>query len=203
MRACHGLFTLAILVALPARADDGPAAKPPAQAEAKDAKSHDASSCCADDANDKVKCPRMKAAAKAGEKSGEKARAKAATAAKKPAAQAPDAPAAKAVKPEPVGAANMVVVRDPETGEIRNATAAERERLLGRRPQAAAAAPRVVVLPDGTEMVELGEDSMSYAVARRNPDGTLTQTCVEGPEAAAAARKPKAADAPAPRPDVR
>jgi hypothetical protein len=42
-------------------------------------------------------------------------------------------------------------------------------------------------------MVELGEENMSYAVGRRNPDGTLTQTCVEGPEAASAARKPKAA----------
>jgi hypothetical protein len=97
----------------------------------------------------------------------------------------------------------MVVTRDPETGEIRNATAAEREKLLGsRRPQTSSAAPRVVVLPDGTKMVELGEESMSYAVVRRNPDGTLTSTCVEGSEAASAARKPKAAT-PAPRADER
>lgn len=190
MRARHGLFALAALLFFPARGDDGPAAKAPAQTAEKSnevKKDQDPSSCCAGD--EKAKCPRMKA--------GEKA-----SASKKTAAKTAPAPSLKAAKPEAAGTANMVVTRDPETGEIRNATPAERERLLGRRPQVAPAPPRVVVLPDGTEMVELGEDSMSYAVARRNPDGTVTQSCAEGPEAAAAARKPKA-DTPAPRADVR
>lgn len=186
MRPRSGIPVLALALAVfsPVRGDDGPAAKAPAATSDKsgEAKKKDSTSCCAGD--EKAKCPREKASAP-----------------KKTAAKTAPAPSPKAAKPEAAGTANMVVTRDPETGEIRNATPAERERLLGRRPQVAPAPPRVVVLPDGTEMVELGEDSMSYAVARRNPDGTMTQSCAEGPEAAAAARKPKA-EAPAPR-DVR
>jgi len=174
MRPNHFLPALAFLLFLPARADDSPAAKAPAQTDVK--KSQEQMSCCAGE--EKAKCPRAKDTA----------------ASKKPSVKTAPAAAATA-KPAAEGAANMnmVVTRDPETGEIRNATAEEREKLLGRRPQVAPAAPRVVILPDGTKMVELGEENMSYAVGRRNPDGTLTQTCVEGPEAASAARKPKAA----------
>ena len=182
MRTTLCLPALALLLFLPARADDGPAATAPAQTDARKM------NCCAGE--EKAKCPRTKAAASS-KKPDTKTAPAAATA--KPAAAAHPAP----------GGANMVVTRDPETGELRNATPEEREKLLGgRRPQASAAAPRVVILPDGTEMVELGEENMSYAVARRNPDGTLVQTCVEGPEAASAARKPKAA-APAPRAEER
>lgn len=181
MRSSHCLPALALLLFLPASADDGPATQAPAQADVK--KNQEQMSCCAGE--EKVKCPRAKAA----------------TSSKKHAAKT--APAAEATaKPSAPGAANMVVTRDPETGELRNATPEEREKLLGRRPQVAPAAPRVVILPDGTEMVELGEENMSYAVVRRNPDGTLTRTCVEGPEAASAARKPKTAT-PAPRPEER
>jgi hypothetical protein len=186
MRANRFLPALALCLFLPARADDGPAAKAPAQTDVK--KSQEQMSCCAGE--EKVKCPRAKAAASS----------------KKPATKtAPAAAAAKPAATAPLasGAGNMVVTRDPETGELRNATAKEREKLLGSRPpQASVAAPRVVILPDGTEMVELGEENMSYAVVRRNPDGTLTKTCVEGPEAASAARKPKAAT-PAPRAEER
>jgi hypothetical protein len=175
MRLHRCLPALALLLFFPAHADDGPAAKPPAQTDVKK------SDCCEGEA--KVKCPKAKAAG----------------ASKKSAAKT----AAATPKPAAAGEASMVVTRDPETGELRNATAAEREKLLGgRRPQAAPAAPRVVVLPDGTKMVELGEDAMSYAVARRNPNGTVTQTCVESQEAAAAARTPKAAT-PAPRAEAR
>ncbi len=92
----------------------------------------------------------------------------------------------------------MVVTRDPETGELRNATAEERAKLFaGRAPQAAPAAPRVVTLPDGTKMVELGEDSMSYAVATKTPDGSVKQRCVHG---AQAAEKARTAPTPAPAP---
>lgn len=113
--------------------------------------------------------------------------------AKKPAASKMPAP----------GAANMVVTKDPETGELRPATAAEREKLFASRaPQAAPVAPRVVILPDGTEMVELGEETMSYAIATKAPDGSVKQGCVHGAEAATEARtagKP----APAPRKEER
>lgn len=185
MRANRCLPILALLLFLPARADESAAARATAPADA--GKTGEKASCC--QGEEKAMCPKAKAAATSKK------------AAKKP------APAAAAAKPEAgapaaPGAANMVVTRDPETGELRNATPAEREKLLGRRPQAAPAAPQVVILPDGTEMVVLGEENMSYAVARRNPDGTLTQTCVEGSEAASDARKPKAAT-PAPRAEER
>lgn len=111
----------------------------------------------------------------------------------KKAAAAPK-PAAKAA---PAGAPSMVVTRDPATGRIRPATAKEIRALNALRPQAAPAAPEVVILPDGTRMVTLGEESMSYAVVRRNPDGTITQTCVQGAEAAATALKqPSGSSAP-------
>ena len=79
---------------------------------------------------------------------------------------------APAAKPAPAGAPSMVVTRDPATGTIRPATAEEIRALNALRPQAAPAAPEVVILPDGTKMVTLGEEFMSYAVVRRNPDGT-------------------------------
>ncbi len=99
----------------------------------------------------------------------------------------------------------MVVTRDPVTGELRNATAEERVRLFaGRTPLAAPKAPRVVVLPDGTEMVELGEDSMSYAVATKNPDGSIRESCVHGKDAAKKSlTAPKPAPAPAQRAEER
>jgi topoisomerase IA-like protein len=88
----------------------------------------------------------------------------------------------------------MVVTKDPETGELRPATAAEREKLLGRK---ALAAPEhtVVTLPDGSVMVELGEADMSYAVATRGADGKIVQSCVHGKEAAKAATTEKVAPA--------
>jgi len=174
MRLHRCLPALALLLFLPARADDGPAAKAPAQTDVK--KNQEQMSCCAGE--EKVKCPRAKAAASS----------------KKPATKTAPAAAATTAKPEAAGAANMVVTRDPETGELRNATAAEREKLLGRRPLATPE-HKVVTLPDGSVMVELGEADMSYAVAKRNADGTISQTCVHG---AAEARKAASTPAPAP-----
>jgi hypothetical protein len=78
-----------------------------------------------------------------------------------------------------VGTANLIVTRDPDTGAIRPATAAEREKLLGRRPLVRTERP-VVTLPDGSLELELGEADMAYAVASRNPDGTITTKCVPG-----------------------
>jgi len=87
--------------------------------------------------------------------------------------------AKKAVKktaPKPAaGSANLIVTKDAETGELRPATAAEREKLLGRQPLVAPE-HKVVMLPDGSVMVELGEADMSYAVATKSPDGSLSHT---------------------------
>ena len=123
-----------------------------------------------------------------------------------PAATATPAPAkqkAKAVKKAapkaPAGSANMVVTKDPETGELRPATAEEREKLLGRRPLAAPER-KVVTLPDGTVMVELGEEDMDYAVATRNADGSISEGCVHGKEAAKKAATPAAPPAASPAP---
>ena len=77
------------------------------------------------------------------------------------------------------GTANLVVTRDPDTGAIRPATAAEREKLLGRRSLVRTERP-VVTLPDGSLELELGEADMAYAVASRNPDGMITTKCVPG-----------------------
>ena len=93
------------------------------------------------------------------------------------------------------GKANMVVAKDPETGRLRPATAAEREKLLGRKPLVAPEQRPVVVLPDGSLMVELGPEDMSYAVAKKNPDGSISQSCVHGADAATK----KVTSAPAPK----
>lgn len=123
-----------------------------------------------------------------------------------PAAGVPKTAAKSAKKAEPnsaAGTANMVVTKDPETGELRPATPAEREKLLGRTPQAAVE-HKVVTLPDGTLMVELGDADMSTAVATRKPDGSIAKSCVHGKadaEKAAAppAKTPAAAPPPADR----
>ncbi|MBK9065075.1 MAG: hypothetical protein IPL89_18155 [Acidobacteria bacterium] len=109
--------------------------------------------------------------------------------------------AAKKAAPLPAaGSANMIVTKDAETGELRPATPAEREKLLGRQPLAAPE-HKVVTLPDGSVMVELGEADRSYAVATKNPDGTISRTCVHGAaEAAKAVASPAPAAAPAPAP---
>ena len=92
----------------------------------------------------------------------------------------------------------MKIAKDPETGELRLPTPEENQRLEGRRPAASNKDVKTVVLPDGTEMILHDESHMSYAVARKNADGSVTQTCVHGPDAAKAALAP----APAPPPAV-
>lgn len=126
------------------------------------------------------------------------------TPAESPAAPAAKTQAKKATKkavPQPAaGSANMIVTKDPETGELRPATPAEREKLLGRQPLAAPE-HRVVTLPDGSQMVELTEADRSYAVATKNPDGTISRTCVHGAaEAAKAVASPAPATVAAPAP---
>jgi hypothetical protein len=189
MRWNRCLLAVALFLFLPARADEGAVKVPPRG----DGKPAEKMSCCAGEGTDKVLCPKEEAkkARKAQKKT---AQAQPATAAGK---QAP------ADSSSAAGAANMVVTRDAETGELRNATADERAKLFaGRAPQAAPVAPRVVILPDGTEMMELGEDTMSYAVAAKAPDGSIKQSCVHGPDSATEARTaPK--PTPAPRAEER
>ncbi len=80
----------------------------------------------------------------------------------------------------------MIVTKDAETGELRPATAEERAKLLGRRPLVSVE-HKVVTLPDGTSMVELGDADMSYAVASRKAGGSVVRGCVHGDAAAKAA----------------
>ena len=172
MRWNRCLPALALLLFLPARADEG-ATKAPPQGDAKPAEGKvEKMSCCAgEEGGEKALCPKGKAkVSAAGKKNATKPKAAVATAPEHQTA-APPAPAP--------GAANMVVTRDPETGELRNATGAEREKLVGRRPLATPE-PQVVTLPDGTRMMRLGPEHASLSVARKNPDGTLTSGCVHG-----------------------
>ena len=181
MHANRCLPAFALLLFLPVLADEG-AAKAPPGTDARPVE--EKMSCCAgEEGAGKALCPKAKARTTASSRKHAVQKTPAATA----------APAAAPAPPSP-GASNMVVTRDPETGALRNATAAERETLFGRRPLASPE-HKVVTLPDGSVMAELGEADMSYAVATRNPDGTVTQTCVHGDGEAA-----RAASAPAPAP---
>ena len=78
--------------------------------------------------------------------------------------------------------AGMTAVRDPQTGQLRPATAAELRALgaaqLALRP--AAAAGPVKLRSDGRREVHLGEASLVQATVRRDADGKLTMDCVQG-----------------------
>ena len=103
-------------------------------------------------------------------------------------------------------APGLRVVKDPVSGELRAPTAAEAAQLSAPSSEGKSRArtadtgsrglltgtlnPKVVVNADGSEMLELTEDSQSYSVARRNPDGSITMECVTGLKAAAQAMKP-------------
>lgn len=89
----------------------------------------------------------------------------------------------------------MVVVRDPQTGQLRAPTAAERKALTG-GPAAALHAQKapvsqlssqVVRNPDGSRKLRLGARGQVFEVVTRAPDGTLAQQCVQGEEAASRA----------------
>lgn len=82
--------------------------------------------------------------------------------------------------------AGMVVVRDPQTGQLRAPTGAESNALLGNaaRQRSAPSARVESVGPGGSRKVQLGKSALVYSVATRHPDGTLTEHCVNGEEAA-------------------
>ena len=82
----------------------------------------------------------------------------------------------------------MIVVRDPQTGELRAPTAAESRALAPQGPSASisakAAAPTAVTHPGGARQVRLGERSLVYSVVTRGADGKLAEHCVQGEKAA-------------------
>src|SRR5262245_8179717 len=72
------------------------------------------------------------------------------------------------------------VFRDPVTGKLRPPTREELERLRearGLERKAARVFP-MVVLPDGTKLVKLGDEFLFSVVATREPDGSTGFQCV-------------------------
>ena len=93
------------------------------------------------------------------------------------------------VSPPAAGQEGMVVVRDAQTGQLRAPTSAEAQALVPQRAAAAKALPQasMVVSPDGSRHVHLGESRMVYSVVTRGADGKLSGQCVHGERAAARA----------------
>lgn len=88
-------------------------------------------------------------------------------------------------------AAALRVVKDPVTGQLRAPTPEEfkamqeqeaRERALTR--SAAPTGPVLRRAANGAVGYRVGEAFMSFSVAKRNADGTVTMQCVPGAEAA-------------------
>lgn len=97
------------------------------------------------------------------------------------------------------GQASQVVGKDPVTGKIRNATAAEAKQLNELRAadmaaqkaaRKAAGAPETGVARvqrNGIVAAHVDEESVSYSVVRRAADGKLEADCIQGKTAAEAA----------------
>lgn len=88
--------------------------------------------------------------------------------------------------PQAAGQEGMIVVRDPQTGQMRAPSAAELQALRQAAPAAKAAPlrPRMVVGPDGRRHVRLGESGHVYSVVERRAEGKLDRHCVHGEVAA-------------------
>ncbi|MFI5180624.1 MAG: post-PEP-CTERM-1 domain-containing protein [Thermoanaerobaculia bacterium] len=99
-------------------------------------------------------------------------------------APAGDATKPAAPTPESAGktAPQMIVVKDPQTGELRAPTAAEVEALAAATPApklaTSGATTTVEKLLSGRVRAKLGPEYMRYSVVRKNPDGTLSFDCV-------------------------
>ncbi|MCC2956325.1 hypothetical protein LK542_11935 [Massilia sp. IC2-477] len=94
----------------------------------------------------------------------------------------------------PAQGQGMVVVRDPQTGELRTPTPDEMRTL---QPPTAAARmapvqPKMVTGPGGRRSVQLGERHMVYSVVNRDSEGKLVEQCVNGHDAAGQAVTPPA-----------
>jgi hypothetical protein len=97
------------------------------------------------------------------------------------------------------GQEGMVVVRDPQTGELRAPTPAEASALTAKSTQQRQAAQNRVqsVGPGGGRKVLLGKSALVYNVVTRDADGKLTEQCVNSEAAAhAAIAHPNAAKEP-------
>lgn len=94
---------------------------------------------------------------------------------------------------------SMVVVRDPQTGEMRAPTAAELQALRAAQRPSPTQQPQQsnsVVRADGTRSLKLGERGMTYSTVTRGTDGKLVEQCLHGEPPAAGA--PSAATPAAP-----
>jgi hypothetical protein len=100
-----------------------------------------------------------------------------APAAAQPANQAAEAP------PRTEG---MVVVRDPQTGQLRAPTPAEMQAITSSGPATKATPPQhqLITGADGSRHVKLGESGLVYSVVTRDGKGRLAQHCVHGADAA-------------------
>jgi len=85
----------------------------------------------------------------------------------------------------------MRIVRDPVTGQLRGPTAEEFQAMEAQELKANArkaavvkAAPVAERRADGSVMLKLDESHMNYSMVTRNADGTLTEHCVTGADAA-------------------
>jgi hypothetical protein len=97
------------------------------------------------------------------------------------------------------GQSSQTVAKDPVTGKIRNANAAEAKQLQELRAaeiaarkaeRKAAGLPETGVVrlqSNGVAAAHVDEESVSYSVVRRNADGKLEADCVQGKTAAEAA----------------
>lgn len=89
---------------------------------------------------------------------------------------------------------NQIVVRDADTGALRAATPAEAEALAtqSRPSQLRRAAPATMLSrtrADGARGVRLTDESMSFSVMVRQPDGSMAEVCFDSREQAEAAVK--------------
>jgi hypothetical protein len=89
----------------------------------------------------------------------------------------------------------MVVVRDPQTGQLRAPDATEMQTLT-KKPQSlvAPSAPTLVTRKDRVRQVRMGENSQVFTVVNRDADGKLVNHCVQGEAAANAALQKNSAD---------
>lgn len=96
---------------------------------------------------------------------------------------------------EPPQQSGMVVVRDPQSGQLRAPTATEYRALnvLASSLQAGQPAPppRTIVRPDGTVQRSVGPETMSYTVVSRGKDGKLAIECVTGQPSTQQPRAPR------------
>ena len=67
----------------------------------------------------------------------------------------------------------MTAFRDPDTGQLREPTADEAAALANQSVQTASA-PEPIVSAQGIEGLRLGDDQMTFTVATRNADGTVS-----------------------------